>query len=279
LDDEDMTEDPPVPAGVDPTVPSPARLYDYYLGGRYNFPADRAAAKRIIAALPDLPDAAWANRSFHQRAARWLAEQGIRQFIDIGSGLPTAGNTHEVVQAVAPTARVVYVDVDPMVALISDELLRDSKTATLITADLRDPAAVLGHPDLRALIHPGEPTGLLMTAVMHFVAPSSDPWGLVAQHLAALAPGSYLALSHVTADRLPPSGVQEGVDVYAKATENIYVRPRAEVDRFFEHLEMVPAYPGAPPGVCYVGEWGAEVPALADSDGSRMLYCGVGRRP
>src|SRR5204863_1963606 len=149
LDDEDMTEDPPVPAGVDPTVPSPARLYDYYLGGRYNFPADRAAAKKIIAALPDLPDAAWANRSFHQRAARWLAEQGIRQFIDIGSGLPTVGNTHEVVQAVAPTARVVYVDVDPMVALISDELLRDSKTATLITADLRDPAAVLGHPDLR----------------------------------------------------------------------------------------------------------------------------------
>jgi hypothetical protein len=273
-----MTQDPPVPPGVDPNVPSPARLYDFYLGGRHNFPADRAAAKRIITALPDLPDAAWANRSFHQRAARWLAEQGIRQFIDIGSGLPTVGNTHEIVQAVAPDARVVYVDNDPMVALFSAELLKDTKAATVVTADLRDPPAVLGDPDLRALIKDGEPAGLLMTAVMHFVAPSSDPWGLVDRYMDALAPGSYLALSHVTADRLPPRGVEEGIDVYSRATENIYVRPRDEVQRFFEHLDMVPPYPGTGPGVCYVGEWGAEVPALADSDGSRMLYCGVARR-
>lgn len=278
LDGEDVTGDPSVPPGVDPTVPSPARLYDYYLGGRHNFPADRAAAQRIITALPDLPDAAWANRSFHQRAARWLAEQGIRQFIDIGSGLPTVGNTHEVVQAVAGDARVVYVDVDPMVALFSAELLRGSKTATMVTADLRDPDAVLGHPDLLALIHDGEPTGLLMTAVMHFVAPGSDPWGIVGRYVASLAPGSYLALSHVTADGLPPRGVQEGVDVYANATEHIYVRSRDDVERFFEQVDVVPPYEGAPPGVCYVGEWGAEVPALADSDGSRMLYCGVGRR-
>jgi S-adenosyl methyltransferase len=279
LDGEDVTEDPPVPPGVDPTVPSPARLYDYYLGGTHNFPADRAAAQRILAALPDLRDACWANRSFHQRAARWLAEQGIRQFIDVGSGLPTAGNTHEIVQAVAADARVVYVDNDPMVELFSAELLSGTTTATVVTADLRDPPSVLGHPDLRALIHDDEPTGLLMTAVMQFVAPSSDPWGIVEQYLAALAPGSYLALSHGTSDRLPPSRVQVGVDEYTRTTESIYVRPRREVERFFEHLEMVPPYPGAPPGVCYVGEWGAEAPDLADSDGSRMIYCGVGRRP
>ena len=133
-------------------MPSPARLYDFYLGGRHNFAADRAAAQRIITALPDLPDAAWANRSFHQRAARWLAEQGIRQFIDIGSGLPTVGNTHEIVQAVAADARVVYVDNDPMVALFSAELLKDTQSAAVVTADLRDPPAVLGHPELRALI-------------------------------------------------------------------------------------------------------------------------------
>ena len=276
---EDVAGDPPVPPGVDPTVPSPARLYDYYLGGNHNFPADRAAAKRIITAMPDLPDAAWANRSFHQRAARWLAEQGIRQFLDLGSGLPTVGNTHEIVQKVAPDARVVYVDIDPMVALISADVLGGSATATVVTADLRDPATVLGDRDLRALIHDGEPTGLLMTAVMHFVAPGSDPWGLVAKYVDALAPGSYLALSHVTADRLPPSGVQEGLEVYARATENIYVRSRDEVQRFFDHLDMVSPYDGAPPGVCYVGEWGAEEPSLADSDGSRMLYCGMGRRP
>ncbi len=117
-----------------------------------------------------------------------------------------------------------------------------------------------------------------MTAVMHFVAPSSDPWGLVDKYMAALAPGSYLALSHVTADRLPPRGVEEGIDVYSRATENIYVRSRDEVQRFFDHLDMVPPYPGADAVVCYVGEWGAEVPSLADSDGSRMLYCGVARR-
>ena len=278
LDGEDVTEDPPVPPGVDPTVPSPARLYDYYLGGTHNFPADRAAAARILAALPDLRDACWANRSFHQRAARWLAEQGIRQFIDVGSGLPTAGNTHEIVQAVAPDARVVYVDNDPMVELFSAELLSGNTNATVITADLREPAAVLAHPDLRALIHPGEPTGLLMTAVMQFVAPSSDPWGIVQQYLAALAPGSYLALSHGTSDRLPPSRVQIGVEEYTRTTESIYVRPRDEVERFFQGLEMVPPYPGARVGVCYVGEWGAEAPDLADSDGSRMIYCGVGRR-
>ena len=277
--DEDMAGDPPVPPGVDPTVPSPSRLYDYYLGGSHNFPADRAAAKRIITAMPDLPDAAWANRSFHQRAARWLAEHGIRQFLDIGSGLPTVGNTHEIVQKVAADARVVYVDIDPMVALISADLLGGSATATVVTADLRDPATVLGDRDLRALIHDGEPTGLLMTAVMHFVAPGSDPWGLVARYMDALAPGSYLALSHITADRLPPRAVKEGLEVYSRATENIYVRSRDEVQRFFEDLDMVPPYDGGPPGVCYVGEWGAEEPSLADSDGSRMLYCGVGRRP
>jgi len=277
-DGAEVTQDPPVPPGVDPNVPSPARLYDFYLGGTHNFPADRAAAKRIITALPDLPDAAWANRSFHQRAARWLAEQGVRQFIDVGSGLPTVGNTHEIVQAVVPDARVVYVDNDPMVALFSEELLRGNEAATVVTADLRDPAAVLGHPGLRALIKDGEPTGLLMTAVIHFVAPASDPGGVIDQFMAALAPGSYLALSHVTADRLPPRRVEEGVDVYSRATENIYLRSRDEVQRFFEHLDMVPPYPGAEPGVCYVGEWGAEVPSLADSDGSRMLYCGVGRR-
>jgi len=118
-----------------------------------------------------------------------------------------------------------------------------------------------------------------MTAVMHFVAPSSDPWGLVDQYMASLAPGSYLALSHVTADWLPPRGVEDVIDVYTGATENIYVRPRDEVQRFFDHLDVVPPYQGAEAAVCYVGEWGAEVPALADSDGSRMLYCAVARRP
>jgi hypothetical protein len=274
-----MTEDPPVPPGVDPAVPSPARLYDYFLGGSHNFPADRAAAKRILGVMPDAIDAAWANRGFHQRAASWLAGHGIRQFIDIGSGLPTVGNTHEVVREVTADARVVYVDIDPMVALFSADLLSGDGNTRMITGDLRDPAAVLGNPDLIALIDFDEPTGLLMTAVMHFVAPAADPWGLVATYLAALAPGSYLALSHGTADGLPPRAVAVGREEFAKSTGSIFLRPRAQVERFFGQLELVPPYQGGEPGICYVGAWGAVEPELADSEGSRVLYCGVGRRP
>jgi hypothetical protein len=274
-----MTEDPPVPPGVDPAVPSPARLYDYFLGGSHNFPADRAAAKRILGVMPDAIDAAWANRGFHQRAASWLADHGIRQFIDIGSGLPTVGNTHEVVREVTADARVGYVDIDPMVALFSADLLSGDGNTRMITGDLRDPAAVLGNPDLIALIDFDEPTGLLMTAVMHFVAPAADPWGLVATYLAALAPGSYLALSHGTADGLPPRAVAVGREEFAKSTGSIFLRPRAQVERFFGQLELVPPYQGGEPGICYVGAWGAVEPELADSEGSRVLYFGVGRRP
>jgi S-adenosyl methyltransferase len=166
-----------------------------------------------------------------------------------------------------------------MVLAHTKGLLADAGTATLIEADLRDPDRVLDHPGLRALVSLGEPAGLLMTAVMHFVAPAVDPWGIVAHYLAALAPGSYLVLSHATADRLPPRALQAGREEHAQATENSYLRPKAQVERFFGDLEPVPPYDDAPPGACYVGEWGAEVPALADSDGSRVMYCGVGRRP
>jgi hypothetical protein len=272
--------DPPVPPGVDPAVPSPAGMYNYFLGGRHNFPADRAAAKRIMAILPEISDAAWANRGFHQRAARWVAgEQGVRQFLDIGSGLPTAASTHEIVREVVAGARVVYVDNDPLAALQCDELLAGAADVTFIGADLRDTEVVLGHPDLRALIDFTEPVGLLMTAVMHFVAPAADPWEIVARYLGALAPGSYLVLSHGTADRLPPRAVQAVREEYARATGNIFVRPLAKVERFFGGLDLVPPYEAADPGICYVGQWGAVDPGLADSDGSRMLYCGVGRRP
>ncbi|HUY44516.1 MAG TPA: SAM-dependent methyltransferase [Streptosporangiaceae bacterium] len=272
-------EEPPIPPGVDPQVPSPARLYDYYLGGKINFPADRDAAERIRRDLPEISDLAWANRGFHQRAVRWLAaEQGIRQFIDIGSGLPTVGNTHEVAQKVTPDVRVAYVDSDPMVRAYAGQLLTDSRRTAFVFADLRDPDSLLGDRQLRALIDFTEPIGLMMTAVLHFVADSSDPWGLVARYVAALPPGSYLALSHATADKLPQRGVQAGLAVYAKATENIYLRPKPEVERFFAGLELVPPWPDGAPRLVFMGEWAAEDPELADSDGSRWGYCGVALR-
>ena len=262
-----MSEPEHAPPGVDPARPSPARLYDYYLGGTHNFPVDREMGARLIAAVPDIEDGVWANRAFHQRAAIWLAaEAGIRQFIDIGSGLPTQNNTHEAVQRIAPAA-------------YAGQLLTADGTTGVVTADLREPDAVLAEPALRALIDFAEPVGLLVTAVLHFVADSSDPWGLVARYVDATAPGSYLALSHYTADRLPPTHIQAGQDLYEQATESIYPRSRAEIERFFSGLELVPPRPGAEPAITYVGMWGAEDAQAADSDGARGLYCGVARRP
>jgi hypothetical protein len=263
---------------VDPTKPSPARLYDYYLGGHNNFEVDRKAAEALRQSLPALSDAAWANRGFHQRAAAWLAtEAKLRQFIDIGSGLPTVGNTHQVVQRIDPGARVVYADIDPMVAAQSAPLLAGAPNVTLITADLREPDALLAHPSVRSMIDFTEPAGLLMTAVMHFVTDEHDPWGLVARYVAALPEGSYLALSHATGDGLPPLAVHAMVETYANATEQLVLRGRAEVERFFTGMQMVPPYPGAAGGLTFVGHWGAVDPASADSDGSRVLYCGVAR--
>lgn len=268
------------PAGVDPAIPSPARLYDYYLGGTHNYSADRAAAERIRAILPDLEDAAWANRSFHQRAARWMAaERGIRQFVDIGSGLPTQGNTHQVVRDVAPGIAVVYVDNDRTVEAHATELLLTERSAAFVFADLCDVETVLGHRDTRALIDFEQPVGLLMTAVVHFVPDDKDPWGVVRRYLAALAPGSYLALSHATADKIPPRAVDAGRDEYARATQDIFLRRRAEVARFFDGLDIDPPYDGTAPDLTYVGVWHAEDPEAADSDGSRVFYCAVARKP
>jgi hypothetical protein len=267
------------PPGVDLTRPSPARLYDYLLGGINNFPVDRQAAEKLKAEAPDVIDAMWANRGFHGRAAVWMAERGIQQFIDIGCGLPTQNNTHQAVQRVVPGIHVVYVDIDPLVAAQAGPLLTADRTTAVIAADLRDPGSVLGDPRLRRLVDFAEPVGVLMTAVLHFVADEDDPWRLVAEYLAAVPPGSYLALSHGTYENLPPRSVRAGVDAFARATEHAYPRSRAEVERFFEGLEVMPPYPGAGPAVTYVGLWGAEDLELADSDGSRAMYCGVARRP
>lgn len=270
---------PPVPDGVDPNVPAPARLYDYYLGGSYNYQADRDAAEKVRKVIPELSDAAWANRGFHQRAARWLAQQGIDQFIDIGSGLPTVGNTHQVVQQVDPDARVVYVDHDPIVLAHAEGLLSKAGHTKVILADLRHPDDVLGNPELCSLIDFRRPVGLMMTWVMHFVAPELDPWGLVARYLRALASGSYLALSHVTDDKTPPRSVAAATDLYSRASEQLYFRCRADVQRFFAGLEMVSPCPQTRAAVVHTGEWGADDAAQAESDGSHWSYCGVGMRP
>lgn len=270
---------PRAPAGADYGRPAPARIYDYMLRGDNHFPTDILAAERILSAVPEIRDCAWSNRGFHQRAAKWIAERGVRQFIDIGSGLPTVGNTHEVVQKVIPGARVVYVDNDPMVAEQGGQLLAEDRSTRVICADLREPESILDLPEVTGLIDFREPVGLLLTAVMMFVSDDSDPWAQVARYVDALAPGSYLALSHLTDDYKPPVMAERFRAVFDGATERLYFRSRAGIARFFDGLELVPPYEGAEPGICYTGVWGAEDPVLADSDGARWLYCGVARKP
>jgi hypothetical protein len=174
---------------------------------------------------------------------------------------------------------VVYVDNDPMVQVHGEVLLADNETTSFVLGDLRDPDAVLDDPGLRRLIDFDQPVGLLMTAVVHFVADSSDPWGLVSRYIHAMPPGSYLALSHLSDDQKPPRAVEGFLAVFEHATEQLYFRSKPELERFFDGLELVPPYSGAEPALCYTGVWGAEDPVVADSDGSRWLWCGVARRP
>jgi trans-aconitate methyltransferase len=249
------------------------------LRGNHHFQSDVEAAQRILSAVPEIQDCAWSNRGFHQRAARWIAQQGVTQFIDIGSGLPTVGNTHEVVQKVNPDARVVYIDNDPMVAEQGGPLLAGDSSTRVICADLRDPDSILDHPHLRELIDFSRPVGLLLTAVLMFVADSSDPWDLVARYTGALAPGSYLALSHLTDDYKPPVTTERFRAVFDHATAQMHFRSREAIGRFFAGLEIVPPYGGAQATLCYTGIWGAEDPVLADSEGARWLYCAVAEKP
>lgn len=270
-----MAESDQAPPGIDASKPSVARIYDSLLGGVNNFAADRAAADLMRSRAPELVDAAFANRGFHQRAAKWIAERGVRQFIDLGSGLPTVGNTHEVVRKVHPDAHVVYVDIDPMVQMHSTRLLEGDDTVAVVVADLKDPDAVVGSEAVRRLIDFREPVAVMMTAVLHFVSDADDPAGIVSRYLAPLVPGSYLALSHTTGDHKPPRAVAAMNEAGRRSAGGNYVRSREQVRQIIGQLEIVPPYDGAQPEVTWVGLWGCEDPAAADSEGSRWLYCAV----
>lgn len=182
-------------------------------------------------------------------------------------------------QTIHPRARVVYVDNDPVVHAHASELLAGNPTVTLIEADVRDPHILLGHRELRELIDFSQPTGLLMTYVLHFVSDAADPWNLVRRYVDALPSGSYLALSHGTTDNVPSRSLQILNEVYDQATEKVYFRPKADIERFFDGLEIVSPYTGADPAPVHVGLWGCEDVELADSDGSHWGFCAVARKP
>lgn len=275
-----MSDEFQVPPGVDPNQMNAARVYDFLLGGQHNYAVDRAAVARMTEIFPDLEAWAWCNRGFHRRAVAWLAsEAGIRQFVDLGSGLPTQQNTHDIVAEVAPDARVVYVDSDPMVAAHARDLLGNRLGVALVQADLRSPERLLADRRLHDLIDFAQPVAFLATAVLHFVSDEDDPWGIVGQYMRTACSGSYLALSHVTAEGWSDSLGPRMRAQYRNANEQARDRDRTEVERFFAGLELVPPYAGAAPAITYGGLWGAAEPSAADDDASRALYCGVARKP
>jgi hypothetical protein len=243
-----------VPPGVDIGRANVARVYDYWLGGSHNFLADQDLARAITAVEPNARAFARANRDFLGRAVRFLTAAGIGQFLDIGSGIPTQGNVHEIAQQADPGARVAYVDADPVAVAHSKAILEGSASAAVIAADLRDPAAILAHDATRRLIDFGQPVGLLLVAVLHFIPDTDDPWQLVATLREALPPGSYLAVGHAT-DARNPDGARAFEKVYnGSASTGVNVRSRAEILRLFDGFELVD------PGLAYVSQWRPDPP-------------------
>jgi S-adenosyl methyltransferase len=264
-------------ASINTSVPNPARIYDYLLGGKDNFPADRDVAEQLLAIAPVAREVVEDNRAFLRRAVRVLTgEAGIRQFIDLGSGLPTQGNVHEIAQAVAPDARVVYVDNDPMVVTHSRALLAGDNTAA-IQADLREPDVILGHPEVRELIDFNQPVGLLCMAILHFIPDDENPFGIVARFRDALPTGSHLAISHGTRDVpvRPDMSAEEMAEMgarverlYQLTTASMVTRTRAQVERFFDGFDLLD------PGLVEIQLWRPEDKGSMPGG----FYGGVGRK-
>ena len=264
--------------GVDAHRASVARVYAFFLGSENHYQVDQVAAGEILAVFPEALDAVWSNRGFHDQAALWMARQGIRQFVDVGCGLPVDTDTYNTVRRILPSPRVIYVDRDPAVVAHAHALLRRRGETSVLAADICDPPDLVAGLHLDGLIDLAEPVGLLVTGVMHFAADSADPWGCVARVMAALAPGSFLALSHATADLLDQRTAQAITRIYAGAGAQLCFRTRAEVARFFDGLTLVPPGAGADPGVVHAGLWRCADPEMASSPGAQAVYCGVACR-
>ncbi|KUN82522.1 hypothetical protein AQJ66_22205 [Streptomyces bungoensis] len=261
------------PRSIDISVPSVSRIYDFYLGGSHNFEVDREAARKAMEFMPGLPKIMQANRAFMRRAVRFAAAEGITQFLDIGSGIPTYGNVHEVAQAAAPGARVVYVDHDPVAVAHSQAVLAGNESADVIAADLRKPQEILASAPLRRLIDLNRPVALLLVAILHFVEDADDPYAAVAELRAALAPGSLLILTHASYEGIPvPAERAEGtVDVYKDIRNPLIMRSRDDIARFFEGYDMVE------PGLVPMPLWRAESAPEEEDPYAFSGFAGVGR--
>jgi S-adenosyl methyltransferase len=258
---------------IDTTTPHPARIYDALLGGKDNYRADQEAVRQVLKAAPEARDSARANRAFLQRAVRFLVgEAGIRQIIDIGTGIPTVGNVHQVAGEIASDTHVVYVDNDPIVHVHANALLTGSGTTGIVLADVREPEVILAHPKTRALIDFSKPVGLLLVAILHFITEAENPAHILAALRDALAEGSYLVLSHATGD-LRPDAAQSAADVYDGATSSVTLRSKAQVEALFDGWELID------PGVVQVPLWRPEGRKPRPKELEKAwVYGGVGRR-
>src|SRR5450755_413667 len=260
---------------IDTSVPHTARMYDYILGVKDNFAVDRQAAARAMAANPHLATAMRENRALMRRMVRWLAaDAGIRQFLDIGTGLPTSPNVHEIAQAAAPGSRIVYVDNDPIVLTHARALLTSNPggATAYIHADLRDPDKILGDPRLLSTLDLSQPVALTVLGVLHFIPDEDDPWDIVGRLVAALPSGSYLAVQHPTRDFYPEGAGNDRA--YRNAGIAFQYRTKDQFARFLTGLELVP------PGIQLMSEWRAEdEPQPRPAAAEVGAYAAIGRKP
>jgi hypothetical protein len=260
-----------VPREIDTTKPSVARVYDAVLGGKDNFAVDRAVAAQSIKAMGDEGKGARLNREVLGRAVRYMVGQGIDQFLDLGSGLPTVQNTHQIAQAANPAARVVYVDNDLSVRIHGHALLADDASTIVVLADVREPDTILHRPQITSFLDFTRPTGLILNAVIHHILDEEDPHALVDTYKAALAPGSYVQITHFS-NASPEARAME--KVFQQSLGRGKVRSRAEITSFFDGLEIIE------PGVVFIPEWRPDEAVTYPLDlGGLMMICGVGRKP
>lgn len=262
-----------IPQGVDLSKASPARVYDWWLGGEHNFRVDQDAARALISVDPKTRPSIRANRDFLIRAVRYLAaEAGIRQFLDIGSGIPTEQNVHQVAQEAAPGSRVVYVDNDDVAVAHSQLILQDNPDATVILADLRQPRTLLDHPETRRLIDFDQPLALVLAAVLHFIPDSGGPDRILETLRAPLVPGSYIAISHACSDLQPELAATYSSAYSNRVTAQASIRPRPEITRFFKGFDLVE------PGLTWTHEWRPDSPVdVPEGLSSVWAVGGVGK--
>jgi SAM-dependent methyltransferase len=262
------------PSDVDLERPSISRIWDWFLGGSHNFAVDREVAKKTLELMPEGPMMARINRAFLSRAVRWCVSAGVTQFLDIGSGIPTAGNVHQIVQRINPAARVVYVDIDPVAVTHTRLLLGDDERVAAAYGDLRQPGLILNAPEVHRTLDLDQPVALVLVAILHFISAADDPMSILARLRSVLAPGSHLVLAHGSKDTdgMPREHLEAARKNYERTVASVTLRSRSEIEALFTGFELVE------PGVVWLPDWHPDDAEPAQQQMPRAGYGGVGRK-